>query len=164
MNLKSSRALSLVFAPVRLAAAWSAVLGEAIVDRLSWSPTEQAVVINIDDSDDDALLNTVACGIVRGVSQASDRSMGGDLLIELNSAIAYHGQFKGEFIAWLVATPCVGGHRTKSLLLSWAAVRLIDALSFPAATRSRTVGLGRLRLRPASWGPRRAHPPQGRVK
>lgn len=162
MNLNPSRALSLVFAPVRLAAAWSEALGEGIVERLSWTPVEQAVVINIDDSDDDALLNTVACGVVRGVTRGSDGAVGDDLLIELNSAIAYRGQqFDGQFISWLVATPCVGAHRTKSLLLSWAAVRLIDALTFPAATRSRTVGLGRLRLRRRRGDRDATHPPQG---
>ena len=146
MRRNTSRFMSVMFAPVRVANAWSEALGEAVAKRVSWSPVEEHVVITIDDSDDNVLVNTSIHGVIRCGARASDGSAGDDLLIELKSAVAYHGRFDSDSISWLVATPCIRRQPPQSLLFSWAAVRLIDALSFPAATRNRTVGFGRLRL------------------
>lgn len=102
--------------------------------------------MTFDDSDDNDLIDVSVDGVVRACSSGANGSTP-DLLIELNKSVAYNGRFNSDSVWWLVATSSMHWHRTDRLLLSWAAVRLVDALSIPTATRNRTIGVGRLRLR-----------------
>jgi hypothetical protein len=137
--------IPLMFAPVRRAANWSESLADALARRTSWCPLEHRVAVTIDDCDDTDLINVSIEGVVRGCSRGPD-GRSSDLLIELSTSIAYNGRFVSDSVWWLVATSSLHWHRTDRLLFSWAAVRLVDALSIPGATRNRTIGIGRLRL------------------
>jgi hypothetical protein len=105
------------------------------------------VAVTIDDSDDYDLINVSVDGVVRSCRSGAP-GLSSDLLIELNTSLVYNGRFMSDAVWWLVATPSLHWHRTDRLLFSQeVTLALVSTSGWPAATRSRTEGPGRARVR-----------------
>lgn len=89
----------LLFAPLRGAARQSESLANVLARRFSWSPLGCRVLVTFDDSDDNDLIDVSVDGAVRACSSGANGSTP-DLLIELNTSVAYNGRFS--------STPCGG--------------------------------------------------------
>lgn len=118
-----------------------------LIARVSkWSPLHKHVTALIEVSDDPYLVGRIMAGAVRA---RDDRS--GALPIELTDLIAHRQQ---RFTDLIAACPVLQCHGPERLLVTWTAVRFVDALSFPIPHGAQTIGTGRLVLRRWSRGAR----------
>jgi hypothetical protein len=120
-------------------------LSGAIADLLArqrcWTPLSKDVTADIDDSDDSRLIGRRLCGKVRAFDPTT-----GMLLLHLVERFDYEGRYTARDVDIIVTTPAVRSHRTNRLLLTWSAVRIVDASSFALQSFSRTIATGRLAL------------------
>lgn len=116
------------------------VLGDVIARLFGWSPLDREVTILIEISEDPYLVGRVIAGTVRA---RDDRS--GGLLIQMEELLPRRKE--DCFFDLVVASPVLRWHGPNRLLVTWTAVRFIDACSFAAEVDQRTIATGRLLLR-----------------
>lgn len=119
-------------------------LYDRIARKISWSPIGERLAVSIEDSADERLMRQTLYGTIRACDVRSDGTPT-DLVIELDAPIQYAGHYRRTGIRWLVARPCFQWRRTNRLLLTWAAVRVMDAPALVDATYDKTIGTARLR-------------------
>ncbi|HEY0157442.1 MAG TPA: hypothetical protein VGF28_09175 [Thermoanaerobaculia bacterium] len=125
--------------PIALARAPEA-LGRFIARVRRWTPLEKDVTILVEGSDDPYVVGRDLHGTVRGFDDES-----GALLIQLRALLSRRA---GEaFVDLLIAAPILRWHGPARLLVTYTAVRLIDAPSFVDLDNARVIGVGRLVLR-----------------
>ncbi len=120
-------------------------VGTFVARRCHWSPIGRQVSIYIEDSADAELIGKRLTGTVRACGAASS---GAPLLVHLSESIGYDGHYKASALDLLVAAPVVRWHGPSRLLVTWSAVRLVDAPSFADQEYDRTIGTARLSLAP----------------
>lgn len=117
---------------------------DQLARQTPWSPIGERVAITVEDSGDERLTKRSLYEIVRACSVRGDGTPT-DLVIELDETLHYHGHRGRVDLRWLVARPCFQWRRMNRLLLTWAAVRIIDARALVDATHDRTIGTARIR-------------------
>lgn len=118
-------------------------VGIFLARRCHWSPIGRQVSIHIEDSADVQLIGKRLTGTVCACGAADS---GAPLLVYLSESIRYEGHYTTPALDLLVATPVVRWHGPSRLLLTWSAVRLVDAPSFADQEYDRTIGTARLLL------------------
>lgn len=116
-------------------------IGNVIARRCHWSPLGKSVSFTIDDSDDLRLTGKAFNGVVRAFDPAT-----GMLLLHLVDRITYQGHYTADALDMIVTVPAIRWHRAPRLLITWTAVRVVDASSFALQDFGRTIGTGRLTL------------------
>ena len=115
-------------------------VGNVFARLSNWSPLDKAVTILIEISDDPYLAGRTIQGTVR----AGDNRTGA-LLVLLADLLPRRDD--DSFVDLVVAAPVLRWHGPNRLLVTWTAVRLIDAASFRIDDARRAIGTGRLLLR-----------------
>lgn len=109
-----------------------------------WSPVRQGVTIRIEDAGYERLVDWEFDGEI----MAYDPTIRGTpLLISLNRKLRYEDSLACYCIDVVVARSALRWHAPERLLITWNAVRLIDAPSFADSQFGRTIGTARLMLR-----------------
>lgn len=70
----------------------------------------------------------------------------GPLLVQLAEPLDYKGDYNAPALELLVFAPVIRCHGPARLLLTWAAVRIVDAAAFADEEYGRTLATGRLAL------------------
>lgn len=115
------------------------LLGNVIGRAIRWNPVGKVGYVAIDDSDD----RTLVGANLEGTVQAFDAGM---YLLFLSSPISYRGHYAAPTIRVVVTVPAVRGHSGYRSLLTWSAVRIVDAKSFAMQTFGSTIATGRLKV------------------
>lgn len=117
--------------------------GRLITRKCRWSPLGKSVAILIEDSCDQQLIATRIVGTVRGFDP---EATGEPLLVQLQQSLHYEGPHSCRYVDLIVVTAALRWHGPSRLLVTWAAVRLVDAPSFADQAYRSTIGIGRLTL------------------
>ena len=120
----------------------SEALGALIAHRIRWTPIGQRARIAIDASGDERWIGKHVTGTIRAYGELTR----GPLLIQLAEPLDYHGHYNAPALELLVLAPVIRWHGPARLLVTWAAVRLVDAPTFADQEYGRTVATGRLAL------------------
>jgi hypothetical protein len=120
---------------------WPETLSAFIARRWNWTPLDKEIAVTIDDSDDDALAGRSLCGTVRAFDVET-----GMLLVHLMQRVTYEGHYTARDFDIVVTVPAIRGHHANRLLLTWVAVRIVEAPSFVQQGFGRTIGTARLVL------------------
>jgi hypothetical protein len=111
-----------------------------LAEARHWDALGKRVVLTIDDSDDVHLIGQSLRGTIRATNDT------GLLLVHLSSKINYCGRYSAPCLDILVTVPALRWQGTKRLLLTFIAVRVVDACSFATQGFEKTIGTGRLAL------------------
>lgn len=120
-------------------------LGVWLARRRGWKPVGQRVVLKIDESGDPAWFGVEFHGVI----QASDADEEGRLvkaLIELDRDADYVGDYTRRRLKTVITTPYLRWHGLNRLLVTSAAVHVVDADDFRQANYDRIIALASLRI------------------
>jgi hypothetical protein len=122
-------------------------VGRWLAKRRAWDPAGQRVVLRIDETGDPELFGAE----LRGVIRASAPGEGGSparALIELDREADYSGHYTRRGIKRVITTPYLRWHGLSRLLVTSAAVRVIDADDFGDESYDRIIALASMSIDP----------------
>jgi hypothetical protein len=106
-----------------------------------WSPLREHVTMRIEDAVDERLLG---CDLTGEVCAYDPTARGTPLLISLDEKLRYEDSRACYSASLVVALAALQWHAPERLLMTWTAVRLIDAPSFADCRLRPTIGTARV--------------------
>lgn len=120
-------------------------LGRWLAKRWSWEPAGQRVVLKIDESGDPALFGKKITATIRATARDEDGELSRALL-ELDHDLDYVGHYARRGVRKVVTRPYLRWHDLNRLLVTSAAVRVVDAEDFESDVQERIIALASMRI------------------
>jgi hypothetical protein len=121
------------------------LIGQYFARRRHWTPAGHRVTLTFDESGDNRLFGTMVSGVIREAAR-DEQGEWTSAIVELDREIDYAGHYSHGSIRTLVTLPYLQWHRLARLLVTSAAVRVIDVGDIALASNHRTIGLATMRL------------------
>ena len=120
-------------------------LGAWLARRRAWNPIGTRVTLRINDSGDSMLVGRELHGVILA-TVSDEEGEPSKSLIKLHQEIDYVGHYSHRRIARVVTSPYLRWHRLNRLIVTSAAVRVIDAEDLETDTYERVIALALMRL------------------
>ena len=120
-------------------------LGSWLARRRAWNPVGEAVVLGIDESGDQRLFSRRVAGTIRAAAR-DERGRLSKALIQLDEPIDYVGHYTRRGISTVLTTAYLRWHSLSRILVTSAAVRVIDADDFEDESYDRIIALASMEI------------------
>lgn len=120
-------------------------LGRWLARTRSWSAVGQRVALRIDESGDAKLFGQTLRGVIRNTA-IDVHGEATRAIVELDAPIDYAGHYSKQGITFIITTPYLKWHDLSRLLVTSAAVRVIDGDGFEDDTYQRIIALATMKL------------------
>jgi hypothetical protein len=120
-------------------------LGAWLARRRAWNPIGRRVQLAIDESGDPALFGKKITATIRATALDENGELS-HALLELDHAIDYAGHYIRRGLRTVLTRPYLRWHDLNRLLVSSAAVRVIDAEDFNSDAYERIIALASMRI------------------
>ena len=120
-------------------------LGGWLARRRAWNPIGRRVQLAIDESGDPALFGKKITATIRATALDENGELSRALL-ELDHALDYAGHYARRGVRRVVTRPYLRWHNLNRLLVTSAAVRVIDAEDFDSDAYERIIALASMRI------------------